>query len=86
MKLGKEGWLISFAKSMYRNVWSRVNVSSSLSDGFLFQLGLQQSSVLKSLLYTIELEVLPSRIRWSECPKELLYAGDLVLFSKLRGF
>ena len=67
---------------MYRNALSPVTFSETFSDDFLVQIGLHQGSVLIFLFFITVMEAL-SRIIWSGCPEELLYAEDLALVSEI---
>ena len=79
-KVGIPEWIVHVIQVMYQNARSQVKVNNFLSDVFDMQAGVHQGSVLSPLLSIIVLEALSREFRTS-CPRELLYADDLVLIA-----
>ena len=77
-KLGIDKWLVHLVQSMYKDVKSRVRVGDGYSEEFGVGVGVHQGSVLSPLLFIIVLEA-PSREFHTGCPRELLYADDLMI-------
>ena len=76
-----EEWLVKIVQSMFRNARSHIIVNETFSNDFLVQVGLNQGSVLSSLLFIIKLESLSREIK-SGCLDKLCYGDDLVLVSE----
>lgn len=91
-KYGVKGKLLKLIQSMYDNVKSKVKVSNNLSEDFVCLLGVQQGKCLSPFLFCMYLNDLEETlilngvegividINMKLCI--LLYADDIVLFSK----
>ena len=77
-KLGIDEWLVRLVQSMYKDVRSRVRVDDGYSEEFGVGAGVHQGFVLSPLLVIIVLEALSREFR-TGCPRELLYADDLMI-------
>ena len=77
-KLGIDEWLVRLVQSMYKDVRSRVRVGDGYSEAIGVGVGVHQGSVLSPLLFIIVLEATSREFR-TGCPRELLYADDLMI-------
>ena len=66
---------------MYENARNRVRVSCNLSEEFSVKVGLHQGSCLSPLLFIMLLETLSQEFR-TGCPRENLYADDMVIITE----
>ena len=67
---------------MHQNAKNRVRTNNAYTWVFKVQVGPHQGSAIKSLLFIIVLEAL-SRQSQTGCPREFLYAGDLVITANI---
>ena len=77
-KFGVDEWLIRTIQVMYTNAKSSVRIDGQFSSWFDVQAGVHQGFVLIPFLFIIAMEALYCHFR-TGCPRELLYADDLVI-------
>ena len=73
--------VILAVKAMYENAKYHVHLNGQFSNGFNIKADVNQGAVLSPLLFIIVMEALPREFRVG-CPRELLYADDLVLMTE----
>ena len=78
--LGIDEWIVRLVKVLYDGANSRVRVNDCFSERFEVTVGIHQGSVLRPLLFAIVMEALSRECRIG-CPRELLYADDLVIMN-----